>query len=297
VKECFGVLHKFAWKHNIFRPLSHIATRNSHKNKQSISHTMPKIPSKRTRSSVDLLDPIVETVRTMMEGNTQYFLDHIGTLVDKFMKHRDATQAIIEAQPRLTNATRVADPAAKNEAVSAFSEEEPKVPLVGAKVVISATDDESVVEVEFPDNEALKKQLKLLKREAFDLSTVLDGIVDWISLNAPAIEKGQEDAGAEIQDAVSEQVSNLTEAVSGVYEMEMKYLNERAELETTLLAMPEVKSIALAMEIHDSDMWDQVERAWKTMMRVCLIAYSVLSKNMGRLKNPDAASSSTAMYQ
>lgn len=259
---------------------------------------MPKVPpSKRTRAAVDLMDPVVDTVRTMMEGNTQYFLDHIGALVDKFMQHRDATRSIIEAQPRLKDQPRAAT-GEQEPTPSAFSEEQ-RVPEVGAKVIISATDDESVVEVEFPDNEDLKKQLKLLKRESYELSTVLDGIVDWISLNAPAIEKGQEDAGAEIQDAVAEQITNLSEAVDGVYEMEMKYLGERAELETTLLAMPEVKSIALSMEIHDSDIWDQVERAWKTMMRVCLIAYSVVSKNMGRLKDPlaAAASSASTMYQ
>ena len=52
----------------------------------------------------------------------------------------------------------------------------------------------------------------------------------------------------------------------------------------------------LQLEIGDADMWDEVERSWRAMIRVCLILYSVLTKNMSRLKNPDGQKSLTAYH-
>jgi len=261
---------------------------------------MPKPPVKRERNAD--LDPVVDTVRDLFEQNVQYFLDNIGTYVDKYQSFQDAATALIEAQPKIAAAvhskaaagTSAFDKAAEGSEETATAT---KTVVIGGKVTINATADDTVVEVEFPDNADLKQQLKQLKREAYEMSTTLEGIVDWIDLNAPDKVKGQEDAGAEIQGAVSEQISSLASAVNDVYELELKYLGERAELETTLLALPEVKSIALSMEIHDAETWDTVERSWKVMVRVCLIAYSVVSKNLSRLKQPVATRSSASIYQ
>lgn len=259
-------------------------------------------PSKRMRSTTEM-DPVVETARAILENGVQHFLGNIGPIIEKFQNYHRAASSVIEAQPRLkelNEAGATLTTAAANAAASgSTASDESKPTVIGAKVVINPTDDENVVEVEFPDNTELKKQLKLLKREAYEMSTILEGIVDWIDLNAPEKLKGQEDVGAEIQDAVTEQVANLSEAVGQVYELEMKYLGERAELETTLLAMPEVKSIALSMEIHDSDVWDEVERAWKTMLRVVTVCYSVVSKNISKLREPVSALSTAAnsIYQ
>lgn len=259
---------------------------------------MPKPPVKRERNNTEL-DPVVDTVRDLFEQNVQYFLDNIGSYVDKYQTYQNNATSLIESQPKISAApSTTTTAAADNNPPSAFdTTATPKSVIIGGKVSINPTADETVVEVEFPDNSDLKQQLKQLKREAYEMSTTLEGIVDWIDLNAPDKVKGQEDAGAEIQGAVSEQIASLAAAVNDVYELELKYLGERAELETTLLALPEVKSIALSMEIHDAETWDTVERSWKVMVRVCLIAYSVVTKNLARLKQPVATRSSGSIYQ
>ena len=65
-----------------------------------------------------------------------------------------------------------------------------------------------------------------------------------------------------------------------------KYYSDRAEIEKALLRAPNRESLKAMLDALDSNSWDDVERGWRTMIRVTLLLYSVLSKNMKKLKEP-----------
>ena len=153
-----------------------------------------------------------------------------------------------------------------------------------------------IIEVKFPDNTEIVKQLRQLKRESYELGATMDGIHDWIALNVPDM-KDDENDGVEVMGAVIEQVTSLTDTVRSVYAAESKYLEERAELEKSMLKLPESETMKLAIKSHDADTWDEVDRGWRTLIRVCLLLYSILSKNMAMLKEPRKKSTtSSAMF-
>ena len=268
------------------------------------------------------MDPAVNIVKGVLEQNVTFFVQNVSQYITKYQQHLNDCLAILSAQPNISlqpatpqaaavtsvAAAVVAAPEAAAPPAAEVSATTPAVaddataagavsPTVVGKVTVNETEEADVLEVEFPDNEELCKQLKSLKREAYELSTTFDGISDWIDLNAPDKEKGAEDSvGAEVQDAVIEQIGSLNEAVKGVYDLELKYLSDRTDLESQVLKAPQVRSLQLQLEIGDADMWDEVERSWRAMIRVCLILYSVLTKNMSRLKNPDGQKSLTAYH-
>jgi hypothetical protein len=272
---------------------------------------MPPKVKKGSRSGVEM-DPAVNIVKGVLEQNVTFFVQNVSQYITKYQQHLNECLAILSAQPNISLQTPATTPEAPvasapaaaapptttpaDATAAATAADEtavgPVSPAVIGKVTVNETEEEDVLEVEFPDNEELCKQLKSLKREAYELSTTFDGISDWIDLNAPDKEKGAEDSvGAEVQDAVIEQIGSLNEAVKGVYDLEFKYLSDRTDLETQVLKAPQVRSLQLQLEIGDADMWDEVERSWRAMIRVCLILYSVLTKNMTRLKNPDGPKS------
>jgi hypothetical protein len=264
----------------------------------------PKTGQKRNRREESGTDPVVETVKEMLEQNVEHFLGHITSYVEKYQRYHAEAAKIIAAIPVIEEGPRAPGTPASEESAQpddgsmAKAVGVTKKPVVGRKVVVTQTDDEEVVEVEFPENEELKKQLKMLKKEAYELSTTLEGIMDWIDLLAPDKDKTQEDStGAEVQDAVSEQISSLADSTKSAYDLEGKYLNERGEIEAAILGMPQVKSMVLQLEVYDADAWDEIERSWKMLLRVCLIAYSVVFKNMKRLKNPLSKSKDVVGYQ
>jgi len=220
-------------------------------------------PKKKTKHEID---PSVVEVKSALEQNVHFFIGNVSSYVGKYSKS-------------LQQATELMD-AARN-----------------AKVAVDPTPDEAVVNVSFPDNTALLDQLKQMKKEAYELSTVFDGISDWIDLNAPEKEQGAEDStGVEIQNSVVEQIGSLNETIKSVYDLELKYLSERAEAEAQVLKMPVLMSLQLQLEVYDSDTWDEVDRSWRALIRVCLILYTVLAKNMAKLKHPAARRTAAAGY-
>jgi hypothetical protein len=155
-----------------------------------------------------------------------------------------------------------------------------------------------VIEIKFPDNTEIVRQLRLLKREAYELSSTMDGIHDWIALSIPEIQTSEsgENDGVEVMGAVIEQVSSLTDTVKACYSAESKYLEDRADLEKAMLKLPESETMRLSLAALDCDTWDEIDRAWRTLVRVTLLLYSILSKNMSHLKEPRKEKRAMGMF-
>ena len=145
--------------------------------------------------------------------------------------------------------------------------------------------EKTTTPIVFPDNTLLQEQLLLLKKEAYALGTTFDGIHDWIALSIPDY-KEEDNTNVEVMGAVIQQVGSLQETVREVYSTELTYLEQRADLEKALLKVPDSDTIARQLELTDLDTWDDVERGWRGMIRVALILFTMLSKNMKALREP-----------
>eukprot|EP01062_Namystynia_karyoxenos_P017681 TRINITY_DN16546_c0_g1_i1.p1 TRINITY_DN16546_c0_g1~~TRINITY_DN16546_c0_g1_i1.p1 ORF type:complete len:487 (+),score=170.44 TRINITY_DN16546_c0_g1_i1:99-1463(+) len=145
-----------------------------------------------------------------------------------------------------------------------------------------------------PDNSELLEQLAHVKHESYELTTMLNGIVDWISLSIPQI-KDEDNLGVEVQERVLQEISGLLKVVNATYEAELSYLQGRAEHESQYYKHFLAQSWYRVIEAHDLSEWDDLERGWRDMVRVTINAYSVLSKNMEKLKNPRRAAPGLCM--
>jgi hypothetical protein len=150
------------------------------------------------------------------------------------------------------------------------------------------------ITIVFPDNTMLVREFKAMKTEADNLSTTFDGIHDWIALNVPDV-KEEDNAGVEVMGAVISQVSNLSESIRDIYNADLKYLEERGDLEKRLLKYPTVEGVKRQLLLHDEDAWDELERGWRSMIRLVVILYSVLNKNMAKLLEPRVQRSAYTM--
>lgn len=171
-------------------------------------------------------------------------------------------------------------------------------PVEMKKTIVDPDDGKTYEEVvvEFPNNAALLRQLRFLKKEAWEFNRVFEGIHDWIALNIPDM-KEEDNVGVEVMGAVIEQLNSLNSGVRGVYNEESKYIGERADYEKALLKCPECATVKLQLEVGDAEEWDAIESAWRTLIRCCLILHSVLSKNMKKLRDPRGATTRHAnMY-
>lgn len=142
-----------------------------------------------------------------------------------------------------------------------------------------------------PDNSLLLKQLQTLKVEARSLSLCFERVHDWIALNLP--EMAQEDnAQALIMGTMLGQVMNVLTSVKSIYELEGKYLVDRALSEQKLYRImrrgPSVSTVSAVAMLHSDERmaWEDCHKAWRTLVRSTLLLHSMLSKNMERLRSP-----------
>jgi hypothetical protein len=283
------------------------------------------MPAKAKKSEVEIegamSDPAVRAVVESLERNLEFFMNNIGMLIKKYddllnaalplnPKYAEAMQSegAKEESPLLKRAASGAilpadeppkEKKTKGEGKAEKADSKPKDsaqtdPPQGAEAekeggeadANDGEEEEDVeIEIEFPDNKNLLKQLRLLKRESYELSTTFDGIHDWIALNIPDM-KDEDNMGVEIMGAVIEQASSLTDTLRSVYALELKYLSDRADMEKALMKFPISVTLKQQLEVNDGDTWDEIERSWRTLIRVCLILHSVLTKNMEKLRNP-----------
>lgn len=255
---------------------------------------MSKKASKAAKGEAEM-DPAVAKVQSVLEENLTYFMSNIGQFIKKFDDHLTAAlpgnPKAKEEPKKLTSPLLKREPGALGDAATATeapASEEGTVDVARPRprVIVEETEDE--ISITFPNNDDLREQLALLKREAYELGTTFDGIHDWVALNIPDMREEGE-IGVEVMGAVIEQTSSLADSTRGVYSLELKYLSERSEAEKALLKCPDSRSLQLALETNDADTWDEIERAWRTLIRVCLILYSVLAKNMNKLREPRKA--------
>lgn len=128
-------------------------------------------------------------------------------------------------------------------------------------------------------------QLRMLKDEARVLIKTFDQIHDWIALNVPTMQE-EDNQGVEIMGIVISNVADMTGVLRQVYGLEGKYLSDRVSIEAKGARYPDCPSYDRALLVLDSNMWDDVEKGWRSMIRACLLIHSVLAKNMTVLCEP-----------
>eukprot|EP00331_Platyophrya_macrostoma_P016369 CAMPEP_0176463996 /NCGR_PEP_ID=MMETSP0127-20121128/36244_1 /TAXON_ID=938130 /ORGANISM="Platyophrya macrostoma, Strain WH" /LENGTH=279 /DNA_ID=CAMNT_0017856309 /DNA_START=37 /DNA_END=876 /DNA_ORIENTATION=+ len=273
---------------------------------------------RRRRDSTVPPNPEVLAVQERLETQVGDFLRGVGTLVESYESNlksmlvivaqeeaRKATARASQQSMTVVTATVVAtqsllDAAAKiigTEAVAALKPElKVEEPKVGDTLKEEGEEElpHYVIRLNWDSNEALVKQLQILRQAAMKLVQNLDGITDWLALNMPDLNE-ENSALAEVLGAVLEQITSFVESARSIVGFPKKYLEERAAIEKELLKLPESKALQMQLELNDAETWDEMEKSWRALIRVCLIARSVVVKNLSSLQqNSETANSSAA---
>jgi len=278
--------------------------------------------SKKTISSSDhKVEEPIQIIGKRLEERVDFFMSNIDAIVRKYRNYQasatlptDLGCISVTPEEPLTPAAATA-----SEAVVAADVASP-APAAGQKrarsedattaggdntvvpptTTTTTTDKKKLsntyyVTVTFPDNRRVIKQLQLLKTEAYELVSLFDSVHDWISISIPEL-NSEDIPGAPVMLAVVEQVSSLSQTLASVRSMEQKYYTERAQLEKAVLKVPESRMLQLELLTSEEGWWIEAERAWRVLIRCSLLAYTMLARNMDRLKEPAGKSSSAALY-
>lgn len=169
-------------------------------------------------------------------------------------------------------------------------DDEESAAATAAEAQADSSDDESDEEAEtaeqapeivLPDNRLLLKQLHILRREAYALSTTFNGIHDLIAFMIPssAEMEGTDGTTATVMAAVMQQALSLAEVCSENEKMESQYLSDRLDAEVSAQKHPDCYTFQDALISLEVDTWDQLKRSWWAMTRITLIMHTVLARN------------------
>ena len=88
------------------------------------------------------------------------------------------------------------------------------------------------------------------------------------------------------------ELTALGKEVEGKYDLEFEYLEARAGIESKYYKHFLAPTWILCIEKLDQNRWDDLEIAWKELVRIVLTSYTLLNNNMEKLKKPRDTSSS-----
>lgn len=269
--------------------------------------------SKKTISSSDhKVEEPIQIIGKRLEERVDFFMSNIDAIVRKYRNYQSCAVlptdlGCISVTPEETTApttTEAATPAAaaagqkrarSEDATTAGGDNAVVPPTTTTIDTKKKPSNTYYVTVTFPDNRRVIKQLQLLKTEAYELVALFDSVHDWISISIPEL-NSEDIPGAPVMLAVVEQVSSLSQTLASVRSMEQKYYTERAQLEKAVLKVPESRMLQLELLTSEEGWWIEAERAWRVLIRCSLLAYTMLARNMDRLKEPAGKSSSAALY-
>ena len=267
-------------------------------------------------------DAIVGEIQRTLEGAATDFLSQLGGLISQYETRLTAlaTNRSAFEKARVANTTPLVVVLSSSEAATLEEEErtrqeqqqkekkdaeENTVSSSGGKPTGATTagaaeeqtastttipddDDDKpdyIVRLSFDSNSLLLREVEWLRLEAGKLARQLDRVSDWMALNMPSMNE-ENSAATEILAAVLEQVQSLVETVRSIVGLPKKYLSDRGDVEKELLKLPESRAIQMQLELVDAEMWEELEKSWKALIRVTLIAHSVITKNKETLWNP-----------
>eukprot|EP01064_Diplonema_japonicum_P039181 TRINITY_DN9766_c1_g1_i1.p1 TRINITY_DN9766_c1_g1~~TRINITY_DN9766_c1_g1_i1.p1 ORF type:complete len:273 (+),score=83.11 TRINITY_DN9766_c1_g1_i1:68-820(+) len=245
-------------------------------------------PAKKVKKSSfrsDETDKVLSMHKEKLAEKMQAFLDSLSPLTSRYY---EISSKVNKSNPNSVPSSGGSEPSTPSHKASkkekrSFAEANQKKELKEAKDL-----------PQLPDNSDLLNQLSILKQEANELGKSLNAIAEWIALMVPAI-KEEDNAGVEVQMQVHSELMGLTKEVEGKYELESDYLEGRANMESKYYKHFLAPSWYKVIEKHDQNRWDDLELAWKELVRITLTGYTLLTNNMEKLKNPRSGSLASFM--
>eukprot|EP00759_Apiculatamorpha_spiralis_P048550 PhF_6_TR4379/c0_g1_i1/m.5909 len=137
----------------------------------------------------------------------------------------------------------------------------------------------------YPDNAQVLEHLKHLKKEAWEIIQLFDGIEDWVLIRIPKMSE-EDNSGVQVQAAVVAQLTSYYELVKEVYSEEAEYLKRRGEMESNFAEQSGALSYLKCIEVNDTEEWDDIELSWRSLIRATVLAFTLLNNNMDKLKDP-----------
>ncbi|KAJ9473326.1 hypothetical protein DIPPA_08082 [Diplonema papillatum] len=186
---------------------------------------------------------------------------------------------------RPTNPVETQDPSAEELLESAANNTHQDDPKLFLKNFDEPTGDPAKLPP-LPEDPLLSMNMDSLTRESYELRVILGGICDWIEMQMPAI-RLEDNRGVAVQEAVIRHLGHMRTAVQTVNERHLSYMAKRCEYATNYFKYPyAAKQWAAALILWNMDHWDHLERDWRQIRQICILAGRLLSLNLDRLRAP-----------
>eukprot|EP01059_Diplonema_ambulator_P006527 TRINITY_DN16201_c0_g1_i2.p1 TRINITY_DN16201_c0_g1~~TRINITY_DN16201_c0_g1_i2.p1 ORF type:complete len:263 (+),score=67.13 TRINITY_DN16201_c0_g1_i2:36-824(+) len=248
-------------------------------------------------SPTDETKSMFEVVNDELTSNLQSFMDSLPSLAERYGSYLETTKSL---NPKSRKGDHgVLSPLLKRRLPT---DEQPSTPV--GKLTVQVPEGEDMLEVELrfyakleemkpsgtvpdlPDDEMLLKNLNYLTCEAYELRIILSGVCDWIEMQMPAI-KSEDNRGVEVQEAVIRHLVHMRGAVQAINERQRAYTDKVADYATKYYKNPAAgRQWARALFLWNHDYWDQLERDWRELRQIVLLAGRRLSLNMEKLTRP-----------
>eukprot|EP01065_Artemidia_motanka_P026829 TRINITY_DN32066_c0_g1_i1.p1 TRINITY_DN32066_c0_g1~~TRINITY_DN32066_c0_g1_i1.p1 ORF type:complete len:245 (+),score=59.61 TRINITY_DN32066_c0_g1_i1:66-800(+) len=221
---------------------------------------------------------VFDRVITELAGNLQYFIDCVPALAERFHENLETVRRM---NPKAAIRERLAETTPRC-----------KSPLVRTSASFSSAPGASVSgerlsEEVPPTDRQLITQMHALKSEAYEVRVMLSGVLDWIEMQAPPL-SSDDPRGVHVQEAVVRHLAAMRGAVQVIYDRERMFMDKIADYaskfyENTLARDRWGRTIVV---LHEEN-WDQLERDWRELRHIVVLAARLLSLNMSLLLQPE----------
>ncbi|KAJ9473325.1 hypothetical protein DIPPA_08082 [Diplonema papillatum] len=186
---------------------------------------------------------------------------------------------------RPTNPVETQDPSAEELLESAANNTHQDDPKLFLKNFDEPTGDPAKLPP-LPEDPLLSMNMDSLTRETYELHTILSGICDWIEMQMPAI-RLEDNRGVIVQESVIRHLIHMRTSVQGVNGRQNTYARKVADCVSKYYKEPlSAKEYAKGLIKHNMDTWDQLERDWRDVRQVVILAGRLLSLNLDKLQSP-----------
>eukprot|EP01062_Namystynia_karyoxenos_P063195 TRINITY_DN56011_c0_g1_i1.p2 TRINITY_DN56011_c0_g1~~TRINITY_DN56011_c0_g1_i1.p2 ORF type:complete len:302 (+),score=110.98 TRINITY_DN56011_c0_g1_i1:91-906(+) len=250
----------------------------------------PELPDKTQR--------VFDNVNSELTDNIQFFIDCVPRVTARLTEHLEAVKDLnpkarvreeVHATPErerclsplLRTRTRGSHLTLGSAEELAASQEHPAAPQPPVSPV--GGDHRTPPP---PVDRELIRQMHALKEEAYEIRVMLSGVCDWIEMQMPPI-KAEDNRGVAVQEQVIRHLVHMRTAIQSIYDRERVFFDKIAEYSSKYYENPKactqwVKTILVWHQEH----WDQLERDWREMRHIVVLAARLLSLNMDKLCCP-----------
>jgi proteasome activator subunit 2 (PA28 beta) len=144
-------------------------------------------------------------------------------------------------------------------------------------------------------NSEVKKFMRVLKREIFELLDLLNTMRMWVQLNIPEISDGN-NFGVNVQEDIVSMLKSGRASAMSVLDTTVRYFATRAKLLSKSVKYPLLEDYKRSVEELDSKEWMMLRNCCLDLRNNYAILYDLITKNLEKIRKPRGEGNHQSLY-